>query len=44
MSIKSKNKGKSGGTRIITFNIIVSEQETISPKEIESLLVKNGLK
>lgn len=28
MSIKSKNKGKSGGARILTFTVILSEQET----------------
>lgn len=59
MQITSKGKGKSGGARIITFTVIVSEQDatlnllyiydkserdSISPKEIEVLLVKNGLK
>lgn len=59
MSIKSKNKGRSGGARIITFTVIVSESDTeinilyiydkseqssISKKDIETLLVKSGLK
>lgn len=59
MQITSKGKGKSGGARVITFTVIVSEQDTIlnllyiydksekdaiTPKEIEALLTKNGLK
>ena len=59
MKITSKGKGKSGGARVISFTIIVSEQDavlnllfiydkaersSISKKEIEDLLQKNGLK
>lgn len=29
MSIKSKGKGKSGSARVITYNVLVSEQEGI---------------
>jgi len=58
MAIASKNKGKSGGARIITCKVLVdlenstiylltiydkSEQDNISPKEIEYLKKKNGL-
>ena len=28
MAVKSKGKGKSGGARIITFTIIVSQEDT----------------
>ena len=59
MKISSKRKGKSGGARVISFTVIVSQQEatlnllyiydkseqaSISKKEIEELLHKNGLK
>ena len=59
MKISSKGKGKSGGARVISFTVIVSQQEatlnllyiydkseqaSISKKEIEELLRKNGLK
>lgn len=59
MKISSKGKGKSGGARVISFTVIVSEQDallnllylydksersSISAKEIEELLTKNGLK
>ncbi len=59
MSISSKGKGKSGGARVITFNVAVSEEtgdvylvtiydkserSSISDKEIDELLVQNGLK
>lgn len=59
MKISSKGKGKSGGARVITFTVIVSQQdailnllciydkadqESISLKEIEQLLIQNGLK
>lgn len=59
MKISSKGKGKSGGARVISFTVIVSEQDavlnllylydksersSISAKEIEELLAKNGLK
>lgn len=59
MKITSKDKGKSGGARVISFTVIVSEQDavlnllyiydkaersSISSKEIEELLQKNGLK
>lgn len=59
MKITSKGKGKSGGARVITFTVIVSQQdailnllciydkadqESISLKEIEQLLIQNGLK
>lgn len=29
MAIASKGKGKSGGARIITYNVIISENETV---------------
>ena len=29
MSIKSKGRGKAGGARVITFNILISSQDTI---------------
>ena len=50
MAVKSKGKGKSGGMRVITFNVITdteitlltvydkSEKESISDKEIKMLL------
>ena len=49
MAVKSKGKGKSGGMRVITFNVIIdrttllsmydkSEKESISDKEIKMLL------
>lgn len=59
MKITSKGKGKSGGARMISFTVIVSEQDavlnllyiydkaersSISHKEIEEILLKNGLK
>lgn len=59
MRIAAKGKGKSGGARVITFTLVVSQQdailnllyiydkadrESISDKEIEQLLKKNGLK
>ena len=28
MAVKSKGKGKSGGVRVITFNVIISETDT----------------
>lgn len=58
LSVKSKNKGKSGGFRIISFEVLVSEhnknvtlltiydkseQSSISKKEINSILKKEGL-
>jgi hypothetical protein len=55
MSIAAKNKGKSGGARVITCVKIVgetvylltiydkSEQESISDKERDDLLRENGL-
>lgn len=59
MRIAAKGKGKSGGARVVTFTLVVSQQdailnllyiydkadrESISDKEIEQLLKKNGLK
>lgn len=59
MRIAAKGKGKSGGARVITFTLVVSQQdailnllyiydkadrESISDREIEQLLKKNGLK
>lgn len=59
MRISSKGKGKSGGARVITFTVVVSQQDavlnllyiydkadrdSISNKEIEQLLLQNGLK
>lgn len=58
MRISSKGKGKSGGARVITYTVIISEQDatlnllyiydkaersSISDKEIDQLLKKNGL-
>ena len=47
LSVKSKNKGKSGGFRIITFELIVSENEknitllSIYDKSEQAALPKN---
>lgn len=55
MAIRSKNKGKSGGARVITCVKIInetvyllkiydkSEQESITDEELDSLLVQAGL-
>lgn len=55
MAISSKNKGKSGGARLITCVKIVhetiyllsiydkSEQETIADEEIDAVLISLGL-
>lgn len=55
LAIKSKNKGKSGGARIITFVYVENEElyllsifdksdkESISDKELEELLSSAGL-
>ena len=48
MKITAKGKGKSGGARVITFTVVISQQDadkaSISEKEIEQLLKQNGLK
>ena len=59
MAITSKGRGKSGGARVITLNVILTdeagevflitiydkaERESISVKELEKFVRKNGLK
>lgn len=47
MSVKSKNKGKSGGFRVITFELILSEEEkditllTIYDKSEQASITQN---
>lgn len=49
LSVKSKNKGKSGGFRIITFELIVSEEEkkitllSLYDKSEQDSLTKNQI-